>query len=324
MPDYIGIDLGGTKCAVVLGRITGNHRPVIRDKVVFPTEVARGVEYILNGVDEQIAYLLAQNAQSIDEIGGIGISCGGPLDSKRGVILSPPNLIGWDNVPIVARLEEKWGVRTRLQNDANAGALAEWRFGAGQGCRNLVFLTFGTGLGAGLILDGRLYCGTNDCAGEIGHIRLSPFGPVGYGKSGSCEGFCSGGGLAQLGRMKGLEKLQRGETVSFCTDGERLESLSAKDIAAAAQKGDPLAMEIFHICGAYLGRTLAIIIDLLNPERIIIGSIFTRNRELLVPAMQETLTQESLNAAYRVCQVVPALLGEEIGDYAALATALTD
>jgi glucokinase len=324
MPNILGIDIGGTKCAIILGCVTAKDKPVIRDKVVFPTEVSKGVNHTLNLIDEHIGRILAQNKQPLSEMTGFGISCGGPLDSKRGLILAPPNLIGWDNIDIVARLEQKWGVKTRLQNDANAGALAEWRFGAGVGCQNMIFLTFGTGMGAGLILNGRLYCGTNDLAGEIGHVRLAEFGPVGYGKTGSFEGFCSGGGLAQLAKTKVLEKLQRGEPVSFCAGVDQLGSLTAKTVAEAAQNGDVLAVEIFRICGVFLGRGLAILIDLLNPERIVIGSVFARNQELLCTAMYEVLGQESLAAAQRVCRIVPAELGEVIGDYAALATAMDD
>src|SRR5690606_15592063 len=131
-------------------------------------------------------------------LAAIGISCGGPLDSRRGVILSPPNLPGWDRIPVVEVFQQAFKVPVALQNDANAGALAEWLWGAGRGSHNMIFLTFGTGMGAGLILNGQLYSGTNDLAGEVGHIRLAPDGPVGYGKAGSFEGFCSGGGIKQL------------------------------------------------------------------------------------------------------------------------------
>lgn len=196
--------------------------------------------------------------------------------------MSPPNLPGWNDIPIVRMLEERFGIRTGIHNDANACALAEWKFGAGVGTQNMVFLTFGTGLGAGLILDGKLYAGTNDNAGELGHIRLSEFGPVGYGKCGSFEGFASGGGIAQLARFKVSEKQQMGESVAWCPSGQ-LDSISAHTVALAAASGDPLALEIYRISATYLGRGLAMVIDLLNPEVIVIGSIYVRNRELMEP-----------------------------------------
>lgn len=160
------------------------------------------------------------------------------------------------------------------KNDANACAVAEWKFGAGRGYSNIIFLTFGTGMGAGLILNGNLYSGITDLAGEVGHLRLSGTGPVGFGKAGSFEGFCSGGGIAQLAQSKVLEKLQMGEKISFCKGISELHLLTAKSVAEAAYRGDPLAMDIYKTCGFYLGKGLSLLIDVLNPELIILGSIY--------------------------------------------------
>ena len=195
-----GIDIGGTKCAVIVGDENG-----IADKIKFDTAT----------VDETIKNIIS----AVEKLGAndaIGISCGGPLDSKRGVIMSPPNLPGWDNIEIVKMLEERFKVPVSIQNDANACALAEWKYGAGRGTENMIFLTFGTGLGAGLILDGRLYAGTNDMAGEVGHIRISDYGPVGYGKAGDAD-----------------------------------------------------SVRVYDICAKKLGAGLSILIDILNPQKII-------------------------------------------------------
>ena len=256
----------------------------------------------------------------VSQVVAFGISCGGPLDSRTGVVMSPPNLPGWDNIPIVKLLGDRFGIRTGIHNDANACALAEWKFGAGIGARNMAFLTFGTGLGAGLILDGKLYAGTNDNAGELGHIRLSDFGPVGYGKCGSFEGFASGGGIAQLARFKVSEKHQMGQRVSWCAPGQ-LDEITARDVADAAAAGDELALEIYRISATYLGRGLAIVIDLINPEVIVIGGIYTRNREMMEPFVLREIEREALSHARRVCSIRPAALGEQIGDYAALSVA---
>lgn len=322
MEKILGIDIGGTKCAVILGEHLNNSEMVIIDKLSFPTEAINGPEYTLSKIFNSIQAILHRNKVLIEECIGIGISCGGPLDSKRGVILSPPNLIGWDNVSIVEAVEEKYGIRSKLQNDANACALAEWKFGAAKGFNNVIFLTFGTGMGAGLILDGRLYSGTNDMAGEIGHIRLADNGPVGYGKAGSFEGFCSGGGIAQLARTKVMEKLQTGEKVSFCESLANLDKLNAKIIGDAAEAGDELAKEIYHISGHYLGMGLSILIDILNPEIIVIGSIFTRSESLLRDSVIEIIKKESLKHSRDVCKIVPAKLADRVGDYAALTVAL--
>jgi glucokinase len=322
--NIIGIDIGGTKCAVILGSVSPAKKPAILDKVMFPTESSRGVTYTLQQIFTNVEQILIKNGLKITDIKSCGVSCGGPLNSKQGLIMSPPNLVGWDNIDIIDLVKRRLGVKARLQNDASACALAEWRFGAGRGCRNIVFLTFGTGMGAGLILNGQLYCGTSDMAGEIGHVRLADAGPVCYGKAGSFEGFCSGGGLAQLARMKVFEKLQMGEAVSFCSGIHDLEHLNAKIVGEAAKAGDELALEIFSICGRYLGRGLAILMDILNPEVIIIGSIFVRCKELLWESMMEVVERETLNLTHKACRVVPAGLGEQIGDYAALTVAIYD
>lgn len=324
MKHSVGIDIGGTKCAVILGASNDQEGITIVDKIAFPTEVEKGPQYTIDRICHEIEAISRKNGIPNEMIHSFGISCGGPLDSKRGIIKSPPNLIGWDNIPITDILSKKFGRRVWLQNDANACALAEWRFGAGKGCSNMIFLTFGTGLGAGLILDGRLYSGTNDMAGEVGHLRLSENGPVGYGKAGSFEGFCSGGGIAQLARTKVLEKLQMGVKVSFCKEVNQLNEITAKTVAEAAEAGDELAREIYSISGSYLGKGLALLIDILNPEVIVIGSIFTRNTNLLLPSTLEVLKRESLRYSNEVCKIVPAVLDEQIGDFAALAVALQE
>lgn len=303
----LGVDIGGTKCAVVLG----NDKEVVA-KIRFDTTDCEGtVAEILRAAKQLMA-------QSTEDVTSIGVSCGGPLDSTSGVILSPPNLPGWDAVPITDMLQDACGIPAYLCNDANACALAEWKYGAGRGCRNMIFLTFGTGLGAGLILDGKLYEGTNGMAGEVGHIRLSAFGPVGYGKAGSFEGFCSGAGLAQIGKMLTQERIQLGKSVAL-----QPEDITAKTLAEAAVAGDAIAIEAYRICGEQLGRGLSILVDVLNPERIVIGSVFARAEQLLRPSMEQALQKDALAQSCEVCRVVPAELGEQIGDYAALAVAFS-
>ncbi len=309
----IGFDIGGTKCAVCIGKEMDGKLRIV-DKRSIPTD------HTISPY-EMIERMCSLAEELTDKIECIGISCGGPLDSKKGIIQSPPNLPGWDNVHITEYLEKKYGCRAYLQNDANACAVAEWLYGAGQGCQNMIFLTFGTGLGAGLILDGKLYSGTSDMAGECGHMRLASFGPVGFGKAGSFEGFCSGGGIAQLGQMMARKKLQMGEDVSYCKNLEQLESITAKKIAECANEGHEDALLVFRLCGEMLGYGLSILIDVLNPERIVLGSIFQRSEHLLRESMEKVLSKECLAASRAVCQVVPALLKENIGDYAALAVA---
>lgn len=330
---YLGFDIGGTKCAAVLAAVpaprpdetdgtkTRAALPRILGRQSFATREAGGPDGAiekLTAAAQDLCRLYGEDQKPA----GVGIACGSPLDSRRGLILSPPNLPGWDRVAITDRVSSVLQMPAWLQNDADAGALAEWRYGAGQGCSNLIFITFGTGFGAGLILGGRLYSGVDDGAGEIGHLRISPTGPVGYGKAGSLEGFCSGGGIAQLARQMILEKTQMGQAVAFCEAVGGPENVTARTVGEAADNGDPLARAILATSGFYLGQGLAILLDLLNPERIIIGSIFARSRRWIWPAADAVLQKESLERNYRRCQVMPALLGEQIGDLAAVCVAL--
>ncbi|PGH37880.1 MAG: sugar kinase [Candidatus Nephrothrix sp. EaCA] len=315
----LGFDIGGTKCAVILGKKEADGKINMLKKVSFPTD--KPVYEMLELLYGQAEKMLSEGGFQNNQLQGIGISCGGPLNSKRGIILSPPNLPGWDAVPIAELTAKRFGVKTRLQNDANACAVAEWKFGAGRGFNNVVFLTFGTGMGAGLILNGQLYSGTNDLAGEVGHVRLEKWGPVGFGKEGSFEGFCSGGGIAQLAQSKVRSKLQTGEKVSFCSSMENLPNLSAKRVAEAAFEGDATAIDIYRTCGYQLGAALSLLIDILNPEVIILGSIYGHAKELLEPYMREVIRKEALQDSASLCSIVPAQLSEHIGDMAALCTA---
>ena len=312
-----GIDIGGTKCAVSLGRLTAEGVEVIgKRRFLTPPSPSE----TLQTLSDALADLLREHSD--ETLTAIGVSCGGPLDSRAGLILSPPNLPGWDRVDVITPFRERFGAPVALQNDANACALAEWRWGAGRGCRNMIFLTFGTGMGAGLILDGRLYTGTNDMAGEVGHLRLEHDGPVGYGKAGSFEGFCSGGGIAHLARTMAEERLRAGRPPAFCPTPEDAPNVTAEKVGQAAQQGDLLALEVFEIVARQLGRGLALLVDLLNPERIVIGSIYARQRSLLEPITLQVLREEALPISWAVCQIVPAGLGESVGDLASLSVAV--
>lgn len=310
---YIGFDIGGTKCAACLGVKSENGIDIIA-KHAFPTPGTW--QEALNALFETADNLLKAHNEAP---AACGFSCGGPLDSARGVVMSPPNLPGWDNVPVVRLAEEHFHVPAFLENDANACALAEWRWGAGSGSHSMAFLTFGTGLGAGLILDDRLLRGANGNAGELGHIRLSDYGPAGYGKEGSFEGFCSGAGIAQLAATLGRRAVQNGRRPAYY--GEHPDQITTKNVAAAAYAGDETALEVFERCGEKLGEGLSVLVDIINPEVIVIGSVFMRCEDLIRPAMERVMKRECLGASLSAVRVVPAQLGEKIGDCAALCAA---
>lgn len=317
-----GIDVGGTKCAVILGTVDEEGKPSVIDKTTIPTRDYPDPYQMIGRMQQDLEHLLSLHRMDIKDVSAIGISCGGPLDSVKGIVLSPPNLPGWDEIPIVKLFEDKFGIPAALQNDANACALVEWLMGAGRGTSNMVFLTFGTGMGAGLILNGKLYSGTNDLGGEVGHIRLAKTGPVGFGKAGSFEGFCSGGGIAQLAKSIVYEKLNFKQPVGFCPSLELVDEIDTKMVALAAMDGDPVASEIIGISADYLGQGLSILIDILNPECIVIGSIYSRNEMLFKPIIEKVMQREAIPSALAVCRIKPAELGDSIGDYAALCVAL--
>lgn len=293
MKRFLGIDIGGTKCGICIGDAEGQ----ILDRRQFATK--GGPDALLAVFEKSARELLADYSP----VCAVGISCGGPLDSKKGIVLSPPNLPGWDKVEVVDFFRMRFGIPVFLQNDANACALAEWKHGSARGSSNMMFCTMGTGFGCGLILNGRLYEGANGNAGELGHVRLASDGPVGFGKAGSVEGYCGGSGIAQLAEIR----LGR--------------QMSAKDLASEARSGSDDAIAVYEEVGEKLGRALAVAIDLLNPGCIVIGSIFVRHEDLIRPAMEKVLQREALGNALEVCKICASELGERIGDVGALMVA---
>lgn len=309
------VAIGGTKCSVSLATYD-NETVQWRDRREVTTH---------DGGDVMVEELSTPLTEVLDRapdttLTRIGVVCGGPLDEVRGLVLSPPNLPGWVEFDIVTPLATRFNVPVRLMNDANASALAEWAWGAPRGTRTCVFLTMGTGMGAGLIVSGRLHRGANGFAGEVGHWRLAREGPWGFGKYGSFEGFCSGGGVALWAAARVREAAGRPTLLS--RDEDNHSNITARSAAVAALAGDPLARELWSDVGERLGTTLALLVDLLNPEVIVIGGIFARQEELLRPNMELALRREALAPSLARCAVVPAQLEELIGHYAALATAL--
>jgi glucokinase len=315
---WLGVDIGGTKTAVVLAQ----QPPAMLARIEFPTLPENGPEPAIARIKPAIHELLHSAHLSAAQVRGIGVSCGGPLDQRAGVIHAPPNLSTWVRVPITAILRQEFGLECRLENDADAGAVAEHRFGAGQGASNMVFLTMGTGLGAGIIADGRLLRGASGQAGEIGHVRLTAEGPVGYHKAGSVEGWASGGGVAQVALQEVRSAIDRGQATLLAARLAGTGAITAKDVLEAAHAGDRVAAHIVASTGSRLGEALAILVDVLNPETIVVGGLAIRFGESLLAPARRTLEREALPGSARICRVVPAALGESIGDVAAICAAM--
>lgn len=296
----LGLDVGGTKTAVVAGTAAGE---VLR-RTVSRSNPERGFEPMWAGIVARVDELIADRGSPM----AVGVSIGGPLDTERGIIQSPPNLPGWDDIPLKDMLVERYGIATWVEHDARTGVLAEWMFGAARGASDVVFLTFGTGMGAGLILDGRLHRGWSRGAGEVGHWRMASRGPTAFGKAGSFEALASGAGLPRLAR--------------YMYPGEPWDqALSAQTLVGLARDGDPRATRVIRRSAEWLGRGIALLVDLLNPEIVVLGSLAVRAGDLFLPIAREVVAREA-TVRNRECRIVASGLGEQIGDVAALCAAI--
>lgn len=303
----LGFDIGGTKSAVVLGTQSGEivDRQQIATGEPEPTmsELISAAKRMTHGI----------------ELAACGMSVGSPLSRERGLVQSPANLPHWVDVPVRDMVQRAFPrVPFNLENDADAAALAEWRWGLDRKLDHVVYLTCGTGQGAGLILGGRLHRGASNLAGEIGHVRLLQLGPVGCRKAGSVEGLTSGRALGELA------KLRLGEP-HFVSSLERIQpqELTGRHVVEAAQAGDQLATWVVIELAKYLGQTCAILIDVLNPQRISLGSLALRLKNVFqfVDLVRAAAQEEAMEGAFESCTIDVAALGDKVQDLAALAAA---
>lgn len=305
---HLAFDIGGTKFAVVLGLSSGE----ILGRQSFPS---CGPEEAKQKFIEIGSALVSQHSKN--RLESCGLSVPGPMSSKRGMLLNPPNLPLWTNVPVGEWIRNAFNVPTAVENDANAAALAEWRWGYKSKVDNLVYLTCGTGMGAGLVLNGKLYRGHEDLAGEIGHVRIRPFGPTGFYKAGSVEGFTSGPGIAKLALIRRDEPHQ-----PSVLDNLNVIDVTGKAVGEAALSGDKFAIAVIKESAEYLGELVAILLDTLNPQVISLGSTAGRLGSLYVDAVRNRAKQEAIPAAFDSCKIAAAALGDQVQDLAALAVAI--
>ncbi len=315
----LGVDVGGTKLATVLATRDGE----ILHKVRLPTLAHRGPEFGLARLVSMLKQNLSETGVALADIIGIGVACGSPMDAERGIILGPPNLQTWNPAPIKARLEAEFGLYTQLENDANAGALAEWLFGVGKGKRNLVYMTMGTGIGGGLILDGRLYRGTNGNAGEVGHMRVVfQGGPLcGCGKRGCLEAFCSGPAIARR-TQEAVRAAPAASADALLTLAGQPETITAEHLFAAARQGDALALRLVDETAHYLGVGLANIIQSLNPQVIVLGTIATNQGDFFLDRVRRVVQRETWPQLSSVVEILGSPLAAQVGDYGAISVIL--
>ena len=314
-PHLLGIDIGGTKLAVVVTDSSGE----ILHKERIPTEAERGPQEIINSLCAMSRQAMARCGASVETIGGIGVSCGGPLDTSTGIVYSPPNLPNWDAIPLKSLIERELSLPCRVENDANAGALAEMYFGAGRGYRNVVYMTMSTGIGGGLILDGKLFRGTSDTAGEVGHMTILPDGPLcGCGKRGCLEALCSGPSIARRARELISADKKCGSILLRLADNEA-RNITARTVMEAARSGDATSLEIVDETARYMAIGIGNIVNVLNPQIIIVGTILVKASDLLMQPILNYLRRETWERVFDTVQVVPAQLGDAVGDLAAIA-----
>lgn len=315
MCSILALDIGGTK----LAGAAFDHR----NNILAYARVATRAE---QGPDAVVARLVRMARSLMERAGGpedapcaVGVGCGGPLDSETGIIYSPPNLPGWNAFPLKDRLEEHLGIQTFVDNDANAAAMAEHRFGAGRNRRNIFYITISTGIGAGLILDGEVYRGTNSSAGEFGHIVMKRNGPrCNCGGRGCLEALASGTAIARRARKEAAKHPDSRLSEILSTKG----AISAKDVADAARADDSAALKIIHDAATYLGLGITSAIHLLNPEIVILGGGLSRAGKLLFEPIRRTVRERAQKHLAEFVPILPAELGGKTGIYGALAVAL--
>lgn len=315
----VGIDIGGTKLATVVADRTGH----ILGKVRKPTLAERGPEYALDLLFDMVRETVSLAGLEQGAISAIGVSCGGPLDTKTGIVYSPPNLPGWDALPLKTKLESEFQVPVTIENDANASALAEYRFGGGRGYKAVLYMTMSTGIGGGIVIDGHIYRGANDSAGEVGHQILLPDGPpCGCGKRGCLEALCSGPAIArraQAAIQAQITEAKTSATTLLNLAGGGIEDVKSEHVLTAARAGDALALQLINETAYYMGWGIANLVNILNPDIVLLGTIAIAAGDLLLNPIRKTVSEFAMPRPAAAVKIAPAELGEALGDLAAIA-----
>jgi len=307
MAKRIGIDVGGTNVKIAL--VDENGKIIYSSSV--PTYAKMGYEYTVNNIKQAIRDLMKETETKAKDIQGIGFDFPGQVDYKTGVVKLAPNIPGWVNVPIAQMIEEEFHIPTKIDNDVRCAALGELKFGAGKGCENFVCITVGTGIGSGLVVNGQLVRGASNAAGEIGHIKLQMHdGPIcGCGDTGCLEAFASGPSIVAMA----YDYIRGGKSTKFREMAGAEGEITPYMVAKAAEEGDPVAKRIFEIVGEYIGIGLTSVINLLNPEKVIIGGGVAEAGDLLLDPIRRTIKERAMVVAGSAVQIVPAQLGNSAG-----------
>ena len=303
----LAIDLGGTK---ILAAIISSKYQVIAKKRC-PTLADEGPQPVIERIFSVIDHLLSQQKINLSQLDSINLAAAGAIDFEKGIITSSPNLPDWHNVPLRDIIREKYGMNTFLINDASAAALSEHHFGAGQGTNNLIYLTVSTGIGGGIIIEDNLYAGASGSAGEIGHMTIDINGPrCNCGNIGCFEMLASGTAVAK----EAMQRIKQGER-SALTEivGGKIGNITAEKVSIAAQDGDSLASEVILKAATYLGVGLVNLVNIFNPEMIVIGGGMAKMEDLLLNPARQVVIERAYQLPTRAVQIVSARLGDDSG-----------
>ncbi len=292
----LGLDVGGTLSAAVVGDARGK----IVARVEWPSDADRGCDAMLDDLVTHAKGLLSGRA----DVAACGVAIGGPLDARTGIIKGPPNLPGWDEVPLKAILESSLGMPTRVEHDATACALAEVRWGARSRAHRLAYFTCGTGFGVGLVFDGAPYYGAAGYPSDIGHVRLWDEGPVGYGQVGTIEAFCAASALGRIAAWKFPARWP--------------EPPAPEHIASLADSGDAEASTVIEVNACAVGRVCALVCDLLHTDIIVLGSLARYLGRAWVDRVDERFASFSHPVARGSCEIVESGLGSSVQELGAV------
>ena len=304
----IGVDVGGTKVAAGFVSPEGKITKQVRTPMVADGDSAAGFAAVTAAVNS----LLSTGVQ-LEAILGIGICSPGPLDPQTGVVINPPNLPCWRNFSLASEMSRLYRLPVRVDNDANAAGLAEALWGAGAGYRNVFYATIGTGIGTGIIFDGRLYHGRTGAAGEGGHMSIDYRGPLcGCGKRGCIETLAAGPAIGRRARSKLTDKHLAGSVLAKLAAANS-DAITSELVGQAAQNGDALAREVLCETVALLSVWLSNIIDLLEPDVIIIGGGVSSMLQPFFTSMQEQISDTCVNQRAHEIPLLPACYGADSG-----------
>jgi glucokinase-like ROK family protein len=296
-----GIDMGATHLTIILANFSAQ---VLVEKEI-PFDIANGPEACLDQTDHLLKELLQSVNLSIGELAAVGMGVPGPIVTEAGMVLAPPIMPGWDQFPIRATLEKRWGHTVSLNNDAELGALGEWAYGADRGASNMAYIKIGTGVGAGLLIDGQIYHGATGSAGEIGHITIEENGPLcNCGNRGCLETLTGGKAIARI-----AQEMVKKNARTALAEIQPVERITAIDVADAARRGDRVAQQILVTAGDHLGIAIAGLVNLFNPDSIVVGGGVAQIGDLFLEPVRKAVIKRSLPAAAQAVRITTALLG---------------